>query len=811
MYTDEDKRVGLPLKTFILSLILIIIFILLLMWLLPIPRNSNNSNNCNNNGECQEIPDLSGLTSRIFVDNVKDMRDSAISYFTTDKLPGKVGGYVTLTLQDMIDKHLILPVTDKNGDACDTKGSYVTLTKLNNSYELKVNLKCGDDEGYVLVPLGCYSYCTSGVCENKEKPTPIVPVPVTPTNKTTPTPTPYTPKVTPTPTPTVTPTPTPAEKVSSPSCVLYVAEGTKGNNSWYTSNATIKFKSKTTTNGATITSYGMGTDSTKNFNGISSYVVNADGTVTVYGYVKDSYGYTATCNITVKRDTVKPSCDLKVLSGTKGSNGSYITDVVVGFNSKTDATSGIATYGMANSSTVNYNKVSKYTITKDGTHKIYGFVKDNAGNAAVCDLTVKREKPVTPTSNPSCTLKVTSGTLGENNWYVGNIAIGFATKKSTNGATITAFGLGTSETYAGNTSYSVSKDGKTTVYGYVKDSNGFTATCSITVKRDATKPSCSLKVTSGTYKDGYYTSDVKIGFASKTDATAGISAFGIGKTTTYAGNTSYTITEKGTHTVYGYVKDKAGNTAKCSIKIVKKDNLEYQYKKDIAAQYSAWTDWTTSTYSPSNPPSFGKYALIEIVDLGKTQEVDYYKESTGEAFYKYKTVKVGTAKQTYCKGYNYYRELTTQKTTAIKQGTEWKYVGMVTTSGWPTDTLSVKYEFVGFDWKCTGCERTPRKIWNKYTRSTYTVTSTDTIVSSSNIKVTCAETETKTIEIYDTVKIFVDYEIIKTPVYKDVYKYKKRTRTLIQKAYTDYKWSFYDDTSLLNAGYTYTGNTRVAG
>ncbi len=795
MYTDNENKVGLPLKTFILSFILIIIFVLLLMWLLPIPKNSNNNNSnnsCSNVGNCAEFPNMSGLLSRIFTDNIKDMRDAAISYFTTDKLPSKVGDSVKLTLQDMLDKHLILDLIDKNGNKCDTKESYVILTKLNDSYELKVNLKCGDDEAYILVPLGCYSYCPNGVCENKDKPTPVVPIP------------------TPKPTPKPTPTPTPDPKTSSPSCVLYV-DGTLGDNGWYRSDATVKFKSKTSTNGATITAYGLGLDANKTFNGIDKYVVNTDGTVTVYGHVKDSNGYTASCSINVKRDTVKPSCELSVLYGTKNASGIYVTDVVIGFASKTDLTSGISNYGMSNNSIAVYNRITKYNVTTDGTHKIYGYVIDKAGNASSCDITVKREVPPTPViSNPSCSLKVLNGTVGGNGWYVGDVQVGFASKKSTNGATITAFGLGKTENYSGNTIYTVNTDGSITVYGYVKDSNGYLASCSLVVKRDSSKPSCTLKVISGTWnKKGYYTSDVVIGFASKTDSISGIASFGIGKTTTYGGNTSYTIKDKGTHTVYGYVKDRAGNTAVCDINVVVKDNLEYQYKKDISTKYSEWTGWTTLTYSPSNPPKFGKYALIEMVDLGKTQEVDYYKESTGQAFYKYKTVKVGTAQQQYCKGYDYFRETKTQTTYAIKGGTGWRFAGMVTTTGWPTDSLSVKYEFVGFDWKCTGCELTPKKIWNKYTREVGKVVATDTIISS-GVTVKCSEYETKTIEIFDTVKIFVDYEIIKTPVYKDVYKYKKRTRTVEQKAYTDYKWSFYEDTSLLNNGYTYTGNTRAA-
>jgi len=767
MYNDEEERRGLPIKTFLISLILIIIFVLLLVWLLP-------------------MPNMEGINNRIFNANIQEMKNAAIPYFTTDKLPQKVGESTTLTLQEMIDMKLILPFTDKNGDSCDTEKSYVTLTKKEDSYEMKVNLKCNEEEDFILVTLGCYSYCTTTICEPEKDPEEEPPQPVKPPVTTT-----------------------------GPACVLYISSGTKGNNGWYTSNVVVKFKSKTTTtSGATITTYGIGTGAA-NYNKKDTYTVSSDGTTTVYGYVKDSNGKTATCSVVVKKDTVKPSCSVGVLSGTKGADGSYVSDVVVGFNSKTDATSGINGFGVTTSKTPVYNNQSQYVVTTNGTHKLYGYVKDNAGNTAVCDVTVKRNA-VKIESKPSCTLEVKSGKVGTNGWYVGNVNVGFATKTSTNGATITSFGLGTSETYAGNTTYTVSKDGTLTVYGYVKDSNGNTATCSLPIKRDATKPSCSLKVTSGTFNpNGYYTSDIVIGFNSKIDAASGIAGFGIEREPNSTGVANYRITAVGKHLVHGYVKDFAGNIGECSIEVEKRNNIEYQYKKDIAAQYSSWSDWSVYTYNPNDPPAFGKYNLIEIVDLGKSQEVDYYNYSRGDAIYKNHNVKVGTITQTYCTGYDYYRTTTTTTTTtyAIKSGSGWSYSGRVTTTGAPTDTLAVKYEYVGLDWSnCgSGCTRAPKKIWNKYTRNVSIVASTNTVVDSTGVSVTCASTESKKVEIFDTVPVIVGYEEIRTPVYKDVYKYKERTRSLIAKAYTDYKWSVYNDQVLLGQGYTMTGNTRVVG
>ena len=46
------------------------------------------------------------------------------------------------------------------------------------------------------------------------------------------------------------------------------------------------------------------------------------------------------------------------------------------------------------------------------------------------------------------------------------------------------------------------------------------------------------------------------------------------------------------------------------------------------------------------------------------------------------------------------------------------------------------------------------------------------------------------------------------PVYATVYYYSYRTRRLISNGSTDIKWSTYNDTNLLNNGYTYTGNRR---
>ena len=173
MYTEDYERRGFPLRNFILKLILVIIFVFLLVWLLPkflapaISKNLNVNGNSCTNSTC-DTSGISALTSQIFSDNIEKMKNAAISYYTDERLPKEVGQSDTMTLSDMIGKKLIIALIDKNNKACDVEKSYVKITKANDEYILKVNLKDSEKEDYILVHLGCYTYCESNICQKQD-------------------------------------------------------------------------------------------------------------------------------------------------------------------------------------------------------------------------------------------------------------------------------------------------------------------------------------------------------------------------------------------------------------------------------------------------------------------------------------------------------------------------------------------------------------------------------------------------------------------------------------------------------------------
>ena len=96
----EEERKGLTVKDLLIRLILIIIFIFLLIWLFP-------------------MPDLKPLNNQIFQDNIDRMKDVAKSYYTVERLPKDFNTSKKMTLKEMIDNHLILPLMDSNGNYCN--------------------------------------------------------------------------------------------------------------------------------------------------------------------------------------------------------------------------------------------------------------------------------------------------------------------------------------------------------------------------------------------------------------------------------------------------------------------------------------------------------------------------------------------------------------------------------------------------------------------------------------------------------------------------------------------------------------------
>ena len=110
------------------------------------------------------IQQLESIYGRNFASNVESMRDAAEGYFTNERLPKKFGDSVTMTLGEMLEKKLVLEFIDSNGNKCDTEASYVKVTKMQNEYQMKVQLTCTDYSDYIVYYMGCYDYCND--CED---------------------------------------------------------------------------------------------------------------------------------------------------------------------------------------------------------------------------------------------------------------------------------------------------------------------------------------------------------------------------------------------------------------------------------------------------------------------------------------------------------------------------------------------------------------------------------------------------------------------------------------------------------------------
>lgn len=164
MYTETKNNFSI--RDVILQFLFIALFVFILIWLFPMKSDLNKAIGSIETSE--STTDLSLFYDKVFNENVIAMKESAKSYYTTSRLPQKNGESVSMTLGEMLEAKIILPFVDKDGKQCSLTESYVKVTKGDEEYVMKVNLKCGKDENYLLVHMGCYDYCEGTICEKNK-------------------------------------------------------------------------------------------------------------------------------------------------------------------------------------------------------------------------------------------------------------------------------------------------------------------------------------------------------------------------------------------------------------------------------------------------------------------------------------------------------------------------------------------------------------------------------------------------------------------------------------------------------------------
>lgn len=122
---ESEKRINW-LSLFI-KIVIIFIFVLIIIWL---------------------ISKIVGNTklSETFTNNINNMEKVSIEYFKIIDLPLKKGKKIKITLEELIEKELIVSESGESDSSCDAQKSYSEITREKDKYIVKTTLKCGKEK-----------------------------------------------------------------------------------------------------------------------------------------------------------------------------------------------------------------------------------------------------------------------------------------------------------------------------------------------------------------------------------------------------------------------------------------------------------------------------------------------------------------------------------------------------------------------------------------------------------------------------------------------------------------------------------------
>lgn len=96
------------------------------------------------------------------------LESATLSYLTKDNLPVEINASKTIRLKILINKDLITEIKDSDNNRCDINESYSEVTRLENSYAVKMSLSCGQNKDYRIIYVGCFEECNGGICKGTE-------------------------------------------------------------------------------------------------------------------------------------------------------------------------------------------------------------------------------------------------------------------------------------------------------------------------------------------------------------------------------------------------------------------------------------------------------------------------------------------------------------------------------------------------------------------------------------------------------------------------------------------------------------------
>ncbi len=122
----EDERKINWLSLFI-KIIIVFVFILIVIWLVSKIVGKKEP-------------------SEIFKSNLDNMEKVALEYFKTIDLPLEKEKSKKITLEEMIDKKIIISFSENSENKCEAQESYSKITRKDNNYLVETTLICGDEK-----------------------------------------------------------------------------------------------------------------------------------------------------------------------------------------------------------------------------------------------------------------------------------------------------------------------------------------------------------------------------------------------------------------------------------------------------------------------------------------------------------------------------------------------------------------------------------------------------------------------------------------------------------------------------------------